>query len=82
MCDYFDNRWYGAALGERDILATPRAVASFTKQYAFEGDPAREWAARLYSNWRRTPMPTGGHFAPIGEPNRLTRDIAAFFAEL
>jgi hypothetical protein len=27
-------------------------------------------------------MPSGGHFAPIEEPELLARDIVAFFAEL
>jgi hypothetical protein len=26
-------------------------------------------------------MPSGGHFAPVEEPELLARDIAAFFAE-
>ena len=29
-----------------------------------------------------TPMPSGGHFAPVEEPALLARDIAAFFAGL
>jgi len=27
-------------------------------------------------------MPSGGHFAPVEEPELLARDIAAFFAGL
>jgi hypothetical protein len=27
-------------------------------------------------------MPSGGHFAAAEEPERLARDIAAFFAEI
>jgi pimeloyl-ACP methyl ester carboxylesterase len=82
MRDYFDNRWHGIALGPQDFVRSPTAIANFTSQYAFEGDPPREWAERLYNIQRWTPMERGGHFAPIEEPVALARDIAAFFASL
>jgi pimeloyl-ACP methyl ester carboxylesterase len=82
MRDYYDNRWHGVGLGPTDLVTVPTAVAGFTSTFAFEGDPPREWAERLYDVRRWTPMPRGGHFAPIEEPDLLARDIAAFFAEL
>jgi pimeloyl-ACP methyl ester carboxylesterase len=33
-----------------------------------------------YDNRRWTVMPSGGHFAPAEEPERVARDIAEFFA--
>jgi pimeloyl-ACP methyl ester carboxylesterase len=82
MRDYFDNRWHGVALGPEAFVHVPTAIANFAKQFVFEGEPPREWAERLYDVRRWTPMPGGGHFAPAEEPERLARDIAAFFAEL
>jgi pimeloyl-ACP methyl ester carboxylesterase len=82
MRDYYDNRWHGVSLGPDDRVTVPTAVAGFTHQLAFEGDPPREWAERLYNVRRWTPMPRGGHFAPVEEPEPLADDIAAFFAGL
>lgn len=59
----------------------PTAIAGFTRQFTFEGEPSREWVERLYNVRRWTPMPRSGHFAPVEEPELLAGDIAAFFAE-
>jgi pimeloyl-ACP methyl ester carboxylesterase len=82
MRDYFDNRWHGITIGPEDVVCVPTAIANFTRQYAFEGEPPREWAERLYNVTQWTSMPRGGHFAPAEEPELLARDIAAFFAGL
>jgi pimeloyl-ACP methyl ester carboxylesterase len=70
------------APGPGDFVEVPTAVAVFANQFVPEGDPPREWAERLYSIRRWTPMPSGGHFAATEEPKRLARDVAAFFAAL
>lgn len=80
--DYFDNRWFGETLRREDIVDVPTGIAVFANQFVDDGTPPREWAERLYDVRRWTPMPTGGHFAAAEEPERLARDIAAFFAEL
>jgi pimeloyl-ACP methyl ester carboxylesterase len=80
MRDYYDNRWHGVALGPDDIVKVPAAIAVFAHQFVPEGEPPREWAERLYNVRRWTLMPSGGHFAAAEEPERLARDIAAFFA--
>lgn len=80
--DYFDNRWHGTTLGLDDAVTAPTAIAGFVHQFAFEGDPPREWAERLYNVHRWSPMPRGGHFAAVEEPELLARDIAAFFGSL
>ena len=82
MRDYFDNRWHGIALGPQDVVRVPTAIANFAKPFAPEGEPPREWAARLYDVRRWTPMPSGGHFAPVEEPELLARDVAEFFGSL
>ena len=82
MRDYFDNRWHGITLGPGDFVRVPTGVANFIEQLAFEGDPPREWAERLYDVRHWTPMPAGGHFAPAEVPELLARDIATFFAAL
>lgn len=82
MRDYFDNRWHGVAPGPKDFVGVPTAVAVFANHFVPEGAPPREWAERLYNVRRWTPMPSGGHFAAAEEPQRLARDIAAFFAAL
>lgn len=80
--DYYDNKWFGVTLGPEDFVNVPTGVALFTNQFVSEGEPPREWTERLYDVRRWTPMPSGGHFAPAEEPERLARDIAIFFAEL
>jgi pimeloyl-ACP methyl ester carboxylesterase len=82
MRDYFDNRSYGITLGPDDLVPVPTAVAGFVHQFVSEGEPPREWAERLYRLQRWTPMPRGGHFAPIEEPDLVAHDIAAFFGSL
>lgn len=80
MRDYFDNRWFGDALGPADIVSVPTGIAIFANQFSDDGTPPREWAERLYNVRQWTPMPSGGHFAAAEEPERLARDIASFFA--
>jgi pimeloyl-ACP methyl ester carboxylesterase len=82
MRDYFDNRWRGISLRPDDRVRVPTGIANFCRQFAFEGEPPREWAERLYDVRRWTPMPRGGHFAAAEEPELLARDIAAFFGSL
>ncbi|HEV2459092.1 MAG TPA: hypothetical protein VGS80_12085, partial [Ktedonobacterales bacterium] len=82
MRDYFDNRWFGVALGPTDVVRVPTGIAVFTHQTADEGEPPRELAERLYNVRRWTVMPRGGQFAPAEEPELLAADIVTFFAAL
>jgi pimeloyl-ACP methyl ester carboxylesterase len=84
MRDYFDNdnSRYRVTLGPQDFVNAPTGIAVFANNFVDEGTPPREWAERLYNVRRWTAMPSGGHFAPIEEPEALARDIAAFFADL
>jgi pimeloyl-ACP methyl ester carboxylesterase len=80
--DYYDNRWAGTPIGPEDFVDVPTAFGGFFNHFVPEGDPPREFLERLYRVTRWTPMPAGGHFAPAEEPERLARDIAAFFGSL
>jgi pimeloyl-ACP methyl ester carboxylesterase len=63
-------------------VQVPTGFGNFDNNYVSEGSPPREWAERLYDVRRWTAMPSGGHFGAAEEPERLARDIAAFFAEI
>jgi pimeloyl-ACP methyl ester carboxylesterase len=82
MRDYYDNRWTPVQLGPDDLIRVPAGIAVFANEFVPEGVPPREWAERLYQVVRWTPMPAGGHFAAAEEPQALSRDITAFFAQL
>ena len=82
MRDYFDNRWHGSTLRPGDRVPVAAGFANFDHNFVSEGSPPREWAERLYNVVRWTSMPSGGHFGAAEEPERLARDIAAFFADL
>jgi pimeloyl-ACP methyl ester carboxylesterase len=82
MRDYFDNRWHGADIQPGDRVQVPVGFANFDNNYVSAGILPREWVERLYDVRRWTLMPSGGHFAAAEEPERLARDIAAFFADI
>ncbi len=84
MRDYFDNdnTRFRVTLGPQELVSVPTGIAVFANNFVDEGTPPREWAERLYNVRRWTPMPRGGHFAPVEEAELLARDIAAFFGEL
>jgi pimeloyl-ACP methyl ester carboxylesterase len=84
MRDYSDNdnRRFRITLGPQEFVNVPTGIAVFANNLVDEGTPPREWAERLYNVRRWTPMPRGGHFAPVEEPELLARDIIAFFGGL
>jgi pimeloyl-ACP methyl ester carboxylesterase len=82
MRDYFDNRWRPAVVPSGARVQVPVGFANFDNNFVSEGNLPREWVERLYDVRRWTSMPSGGHFAAAEEPERLARDIAAFFAEI
>jgi len=73
-------RWIKeAAKGWLGSTKTPTGLALFPKDIS---TPPRAWADRFYNVERWTEMPSGGHFAPLEEPERLAEDIRAFFRPL
>ena len=71
------DRW---RLRPGETVGVPAGVARFP------GDlvrPPREWSARVLSDLRRfNEMPSGGHFAPIEEPDLLADDLLGFLGEI
>jgi microsomal epoxide hydrolase len=66
-------------LGRGEKITVPTGIASFPGEIL---RPPREWAERVFNVKRWTPMPSGGHFAALEEPERLVEDIRAFFRDL
>jgi microsomal epoxide hydrolase len=60
-------------------IAVPTAYAAFPREIV---RPPRSWAERVYNIQRWTPMPAGGHFAALEEPEALAADLRAFFRGL
>jgi pimeloyl-ACP methyl ester carboxylesterase len=60
------------------VVEAPTALAIFPKELTY---PPRRWAERYYNLQRWTVMPSGGHFAPVEEPEALVADLRAFFRE-
>ena len=62
--------------GRQPVVEAPTGVSVFLKEVLLM---PRKWAERYYNLKRWTLMPSGGHFAPMEEPQRLVEDIRAFF---
>lgn len=72
------NPWQPAH-NRTPVVEAPTAVAVFLKEVILM---PRKWAERYYNLKRWTVMPSGGHFAPMEEPERLVDDVRAFFRTL
>jgi pimeloyl-ACP methyl ester carboxylesterase len=66
-------------ISEKRPVRVPTAYAAFPREILH---PPRAWAERVYDIRRWTPMPAGGHFAALEEPEALAADIRAFFHDL
>jgi len=62
------------ASGER--VEPPLAMALFPHELP---TPPRSWVERVFNVQRWTPMPKGGHFAALEQPELLVEDIRAFY---
>jgi len=76
---YYQMRHHPWRLERGERITVPTAVAAFPREII---RPPREWAARVCNLQRWTPMPAGGHFAALEEPQALVEDIRAFYREL
>ena len=76
---YYQLRHRPWRLGRGEKITAPTAVAAFPREIL---RPPREWAARLCNLQRWTPMPSGGHFAALEEPEALVEDVRSFFRPL
>ena len=72
------NQWKPSH-NRNPVVEAPTGVAVFLKEVFLL---PRKWAERYYNLKRWTVMPSGGHFAPMEEPQRLIEDIRAFFRPL
>jgi pimeloyl-ACP methyl ester carboxylesterase len=60
------------------VITAPTALAIFPEELT---QPARKWAERYYNLQQWSEMASGGHFAPMEEPEALVADIRRFFRE-
>lgn len=75
---YFENR--NVAMQEPlGFVSVPTAGAIFPAEIYLT---PRLWAEASYNIVRWTPMPQGGHFAAMEEPELLLEDVRAFFRSL
>jgi pimeloyl-ACP methyl ester carboxylesterase len=76
---YYETLRHPWDLKQGERIETPTGVAAFPAEIS---RPPREWAERSFNLQRWTPMPSGGHFAALEEPQRLVEDIREFFRPL
>ena len=76
---YKENQRHTWTMARDEKIDVPTGVAAFPVEIS---RPPREWAERSYDLQRWTPMPRGGHFAALEEPQLLAEDIRAFFRPL
>jgi microsomal epoxide hydrolase len=76
---YYARRHGPWPIPDGQRIEVPTAYASFPREILH---PPRAWAERMYNIRRWTPMPAGGHFAALEEPEALAADIRAFFRDL
>ncbi|UQN09285.1 epoxide hydrolase family protein [Deinococcus sp. QL22] len=73
---YRENRQQPLHFGSGKRVQPPLSVALFPRELPM---PPRSWVERVYNVQRWTPMPRGGHFAALEEPELLAADIRAAF---
>lgn len=61
------------------VVEAPTGVAAFPGEVVLM---PRRWAERYYNLQRFTVMKSGGHFAPMEEPDALVDEVRAFFRPL
>lgn len=73
---YKENRLRPLFFAPGERVTTPLGVALFPCELPM---PPRSWVERVFDVCRWTPMPAGGHFAALEQPELLAEDIRAFF---
>jgi pimeloyl-ACP methyl ester carboxylesterase len=76
---YYARRREPWPIPEGVRVEVPTAYAAFPREIV---RPPRPWAEHVYNIQRWTPMPAGGHFAALEEPEALAADLRAFFRGL
>ena len=70
---YYENRVAPPVQGR---VTVPTACALFPKEIS---TPPKKWVEARYNLVRWTPMPRGGHFAALEQPELLLNDVREFF---
>jgi len=73
---YYESRVAPPVQGR---VSVPTACALFPKEIT---TPPRKWVEARYNLVRWTPMPRGGHFAALEQPELLVDDVRSFFRTL
>ena len=73
---YKENQSYTWTMAQDEKIKAPTGVAAFPAEIS---RPPKEWGERSYNLQRWTPMPRGGHFAALEEPQLLAEDVREFF---
>jgi microsomal epoxide hydrolase len=73
---YYENRVAPPVQGR---VTVPTACALFPHEIT---TPPRKWVEARYNLVRWTPMPRGGHFAALEQPDLLVNDVREFFRGL
>lgn len=76
---YKENRLAPLTFGPGERVKPPLGVALFPRELP---TPPRSWMERVFEVQRWSPMPKGGHFAALEQPQQLAEDIRAFFRPL
>ncbi len=76
---YYARIHEGWPIPEGARIEVPTAYAAFPREIV---RPPRSMAERTFNIRRWTPMPAGGHFAALEEPERLAQDVREFFRPL
>ena len=83
---YYDTMHAGAVRWmiekAKELIGSSNVPAGFALFPKDLSSPPREWAERFFNVQRWTPMPRGGHFAALEEPELLAQEIRAFFRPL
>ena len=75
-CESFRSGRFGVADAKVEV---PTGCAVFPKEII---RPPRRWAEAHYDVRQWTPMPRGGHFAALEEPELLVEDVRSFFRKV
>jgi len=75
---YYAVRHGAPALARGERVEVPTAHTAFPAEII---RPPRSYAEQIYNITRWTPMPSGGHFAALEQPEALAEDVRAFFRD-
>ena len=76
---YKENSARPLIFTEGERISPPMGLALFPRELPL---PPRSWVDRVFDVRQWNPMPRGGHFAAMEQPELLAEDIRAFFRPL